>query len=161
MGYLNPRLSPSIPLSLVETIAEVLVVARSAMTNGRHMRSDRVPQRNPLARRRAYARGQISAPSWGILEFILPMGEGAGHCEGGIYLEEEDPDHPEQIPLLALRQVDDEANVCGEVWFSPADLPLLISALQEQWRLNISRDRRWRGMADGPRLDRRGRAGEV
>jgi len=35
-------------------------------------------------------------------------------------------------PLLALRQIDVEGLVCGEVWFHPADLPDLIASLTEQ-----------------------------
>lgn len=38
-------------------------------------------------------------------------------CDGGLFLEEEETSHPEQIPLLALRQLDDDGLVCGEVWF--------------------------------------------
>jgi hypothetical protein len=50
-------------------------------------------------------------------------------------------------PLLALRQVDDEGLVCGEVWLRPADLPGLIAALTEQLLLNYSAGaQRWRGM---------------
>jgi hypothetical protein len=45
---------------------------------------------------------------------------------GGIYLEEEETGHPQQIPLLALRQIDDEGRVWGEVWLSPSDLVQLI-----------------------------------
>jgi hypothetical protein len=71
-------------------------------------------------------------------------------CDGGLFLEEETT-HPDQIPLLALRQIDDDGLLHGEVWFQPADLPHLIAALTEQHRLNYSaRARRWRGMPDGP-----------
>ena len=66
------------------------------------------------------------------------MEDDSGNCEGGLHFEEEDTTHPEQIPLLALRQVDDEGYVCGEVWFSPAQLPELIRALEEQLALNYS-----------------------
>jgi hypothetical protein len=72
-------------------------------------------------------------------------------CDGGLFLEEEETTHPDQIPLLALRQIDDDGLLYGEVWFQPADLPHLIAALTEQHRLNYSaRARRWRGMPDGP-----------
>jgi len=66
-------------------------------------------------------------------------------------LEEEKTTHPEQIPLLAVRQVDDKGLVCGEVWFEPADLPVLIAGLTEWLRLNyLPGMRRWRGEPDGP-----------
>jgi len=68
---------------------------------------------------------------------VLTIEDDSGNCEGALYCEEEDT-HPEQIPLLALRQVDDEGYVCGEVWFSPAQLPELIRALEEQLALNYS-----------------------
>ena len=61
------------------------------------------------------------------------------------------PPHPEQIPLLALRQIDDDGLLYGEVWFQPAELPDLIAALTEQLRLNYSPgSRRWREQPDSP-----------
>jgi hypothetical protein len=94
------------------------------------------------------------SPQWAFIDFVLEMGEALGHCEGGVYLEEEKIEHPEQVPLLALRQVDDEGFVCGEVWFSPAQLPQLTAALIEQLRLNYTPGaRRWRGMPDGPLIN--------
>jgi len=69
----------------------------------------------------------------------------------GLYLEEGDTGHPEQIPLLALRQVDNESLVCGEVWLRHDDLPGLIAALPEQLHMNYSAGaRRWRGRPGGP-----------
>jgi len=56
-------------------------------------------------------------------------------------------------PLLALRQIDVEGLVCGEVWFHPADLPDLIASLTEQLRLRCSPGRRWRWNPDGPMLN--------
>jgi hypothetical protein len=86
---------------------------------------------------------------------LIDMGEeDVPDLDGGLYLEEEDTTHPDQIPLLALRQVDDEGLVWGEVWFQPADLPNLIAALTEQLRLNYpAGTRRWRGKPDGPLLN--------
>ena len=80
------------------------------------------------------------------------MEDDSGNCEGGLHFEEEGTTHPEQIPLLALRQVDDEGYVCGEVWFSPAQLPELIRALEEQLALNYSGSAALGG-SDGPLLN--------
>jgi hypothetical protein len=111
-------------------------------------------KRNPLARQRAHVLGHASAPKWQIVEMLLGIGDEEFDLDGGLYLEEEDTTHPDQIPLLALRQVDDEGVVCGEVWLRPADLPGLIAALTEQLLLNYSAGtRRWRGMPDGPLLN--------
>jgi hypothetical protein len=75
----------------------------------------------------------------------------SGDCDGGLYLDEEETTHLDQIPLLALRQFDDDGVLYGEVWFQPADLTTLIAALTEQLHLNYSpRTRRWRGAPDGP-----------
>jgi hypothetical protein len=71
-----------------------------------------------------------------------------GDCDGGLYLDEEETTHPDQIPLLALRQFDDDGVLYGEVWFQPADLTTLIAALTEQLHLNyLPGTRRWRGSA--------------
>jgi hypothetical protein len=106
---------------------------------------------NPLARHRAVVLGEAQPPRWQPLEFFLAMGDHPLRCDGGIFLEEEETGHPEQIPLLALRQVDDEGRVWGEVWLSPSDLIQLIAGLREEWDLNFApRDRRWRGLPDGP-----------
>ena len=75
-------------------------------------------------------------------------------CDGGLFLEEEETTHPDQIPLLAIRQIDDDGLLYGEVWLQPADLPTLIAALTDQLRLNYSPGtRRWRGGPDGPMLN--------
>src|SRR5947207_15497930 len=75
-------------------------------------------------------------------------------CDGGLFLEEEATTQPDQIPLLALRHIDDDGVLYGEVWFQPADLPHLIAALTEQHCLNYSPGtRRWRGAPDGPLLN--------
>jgi hypothetical protein len=75
------------------------------------------------------------------------------NCAGGIYLAEEMVDHPEQVPMLSLYQMDDDGRLLGEIWLSPSDLPELITFLSEQLRLNYgSADRRWLGRPDGPRL---------
>jgi hypothetical protein len=83
---------------------------------------------NPLARHRAVVLGEAQPPRWQPLNFFLAMGDHAARCDGGIYLEEEQTG-PEQIPLLALRQVDHEGRVWGEVWLSPSDLVQLIAGL--------------------------------
>jgi hypothetical protein len=76
------------------------------------------------------------------------------HCEGGLYLEEENTSHPEQVPLLALRQVDENGVLWGEVWFLPAELPKLIAELTKQLEMNYSRSsRHWRGLTDGPLMN--------
>jgi hypothetical protein len=111
--------------------------------------------RSALLRRRDHSNGNASEPKWGYMEFVVPMFDEDGMtCLGGIHLEEEITDHPEQVPLLSLRQVDDDARVLGEVWISPSDLLTLIRALREQLELNYSSsaDRRWGGRPDGPRL---------
>ena len=101
------------------------------------MPSEDEGKRNPLARQRAYLLGLTSAPQWQIIDMLVGMAD-SEDCDGGLFLEEEETTHPDQIPLLALRQVDDERLVCGEVWFQPADLPDLIAALTGQHRLNYS-----------------------
>ena len=107
-------------------------------------------KRNPLVRQRTYVQELASAPSWQTIDMLVGFSEGKD-CDGGLFLEEEETTHPDQIPLLALRQIDDDGLLYGEVWFQPADLPHLIAALTEQHRLNYSaRARRWRGMPDGP-----------
>jgi hypothetical protein len=118
---------------------------------GDHMRRNSHNKGSPLARQRAYVLGKGPAPRWAFLEMVIEMFDDHGECEGGLYLEEQRTDHPEQIPLLALRQVDDKAVVCGEVWFFPAQLPELILMLQEQLEINFTSPRRWHGgPPDGP-----------
>jgi hypothetical protein len=75
-------------------------------------------------------------------------------CDGGLFLEEEKTTHPDQVPLLAIRQIDDDGVLYGEVWLQPADLPILIAALSEQHHLNYSAaGRRWRGEPGGPTVN--------
>jgi len=87
---------------------------------------ERPNRHNPLARHRAVVLGEAQPPRWQPLNFFLAMGDHPLRRGGGIYLEEEETGHPEQIPLLALRQIDDEGRVWGEVWRSPSDLVQLI-----------------------------------
>jgi hypothetical protein len=111
--------------------------------------------RSALLRQRDYINGNDSVPKWDMVELVVPMFDEDGEtCLGGIYLGEETIDHPEQIPILSLYQMDDDGRLLGEVWISSADLPQLISALREQLEMNYSSParRRWRGMPDGPRL---------
>ena len=68
----------------------------------------------PLARRRACALGKASPPHWMCLDPVVAMWSDSPQLradpnqefEGGLYFELENTDHPEQVPLLALRQVD-------------------------------------------------------
>src|SRR5829696_9228147 len=106
-------------------------------------------KRNPLVRQRTYVQGLVPAPSCQIVDMLVDFSDGED-CDGGLYLEEEETTQPDQIPLLALRQIDDDGVLYGEVWFQPADLPTLIAALTEQHRLNYSARTRWRGMSDEP-----------
>jgi hypothetical protein len=109
---------------------------------------------NPLAQQRAHILGLAPAPRWYLGEMLLARWAGSSHCEGGVYLAEEDTTHPEQVPLLALRQVDDEGLVCGEVWLRPADLPRLIAGLTQQFEWCYSTpSRRWRELPDGPLIN--------
>jgi hypothetical protein len=118
------------------------------------MRSEDQGQSNPLARQRIQVLGLAPAPQWDCVEMLLARWENPTHVEGGLFLEEEVTGHPEQVPLLALRQADEQGVVWGEVWFQPAELPKLIAALAEQLEMNYSaRSRRWRGLPDGPVLN--------
>ena len=111
---------------------------------------DDLGSRSPLARQRAHVLGLTPTPQWGIVAMLLGIGDPTLDLDGGLYLEEEDTGHPEQIPLLALRQVDNEGLVCGEVWLRPDNLPELITALTEQLHMNYSAGaRRWRGRPEG------------
>jgi hypothetical protein len=59
----------------------------------------------------------------------------------GLYLEEGDTGHPEQIPLLGLRQVDNESLVCG-IWCVPGShAALAVSITNEDPEWNVPR--RW------------------
>lgn len=107
---------------------------------------ERVPvPRSPLHRRRDCVQGHTPAPEWDFVEL--------GVSEGGICLAEEMVDHPEQVPMLSLYQMDDDGRLLGEIWLSSSDLPMLIRFLEEQFQLNYgASDRRWLGRPDGPRL---------
>jgi hypothetical protein len=115
------------------------------------MPSENEGKRNPLVRQRTYVQGPAPAPPWETVDMLVGFSDD-GDCDGGLFLEEEGTTHPDQIPLLALRPIDDDGLLYGEVWFQPADLPTLIAAITEQHRLNYSAGRRWRGMPDGPML---------
>lgn len=85
------------------------------------MRSDNGGERNPLARQRAQILGLTPAPQWGNDgEMLLARCKDPTHCEGGLYPEEETTPHPEQVPLLTSRHVDETGAVWGEVWLLPA-----------------------------------------
>jgi hypothetical protein len=97
-----------------------------------------------------HVQGLLPAPAWETVDMLVGFSDG-GACDGGLYLEEEKTTHPDQIPLLAFRQFDDDGVLYGEVWFQPPDLPTLIAALTEQLHLNYSPGtRRWRRAPDGP-----------
>jgi hypothetical protein len=114
------------------------------------MPSENEGKRNPLVRQRMHVQGLLPAPAWETVDMLVGFSDG-GASDGGLYLEEEKTTHPDQIPLLAFRQFDDDGALYGEVWFQPPDLPTLIAALTEQLHPNYSRGtRRWRGAPDGP-----------
>ena len=82
------------------------------------------------------------------------MGDDPTDLDGALYLEEEDTTHPDEVPLLALRNIDNRGRAWGEVWLRPGDLPGLLEALKEQLSTNYARgNRSWRGMPDGPQMN--------
>jgi hypothetical protein len=115
--------------------------------------SENEGKRNPLVRQRTYVQGVAAAPMWQTVDMLVGFSDGED-CDGGLFLEEEKTTHPDQIPLLAIRQIDDDGVLYGEVWLQPADLPILIAALTEQLHLNYSPGgRRWRAEPGGPMLN--------
>lgn len=71
----------------------------------------------------------------------------------GICLAEEVLTHPEQEMCLCLYQIDDEGDILGEIWLTPAQLATLVASLSEELRLNYKPGvRRWNG-TDGPALN--------
>jgi hypothetical protein len=64
-------------------------------------------KRNPLARQRAHVLGHASAPKWQIVEMLLGIGV-TRNSTLMVGCTSKRISHPDQIPLLALRQVDDE-----------------------------------------------------
>jgi uncharacterized short protein YbdD (DUF466 family) len=65
--------------------------------------SENEGKRNPLVRQRMYVQGLAPSSSWGCADMLVGFSDGED-CDGGLYLEEEETTHPDQIPLLALRQ---------------------------------------------------------
>jgi hypothetical protein len=104
------------------------------------MPSENEGKRNPLVRQRMHVQGLLPAPAWETVDMLVGFSDG-GACDGGLYLEEEKTTHPDQIPLLAFRQFDDDGVLYGEVWFQPPDLPTLIAALTEQLHSTTRRER--------------------
>jgi hypothetical protein len=74
------------------------------------MPSENEGKRSPLVRQRMYVQGL--APAWGCVDMLVGFSD-EKDCDGGLYLEEEETTHPDQIPLLALRQFDDDGVLYG------------------------------------------------
>jgi hypothetical protein len=95
-------------------------------------------QLRPLDRLRAHVLGLAEAPQWSVSR-RLEIEHDGGVLGAGFYLEKEDTGHPEQTPLLALRQIDDSGLVCGQVWLGEADLPLLADGLMKEFMVGFTR----------------------
>jgi hypothetical protein len=112
-----------------------------------HLDSDLPPDpRSPEQRLNAYRRGEVGPPNWGTTDPVFGR-------ETTLFLSEEEIVHPEIRPLICLSNMDEQGEILGEVWFTPADIPAIIESFQWELAHNYrSGQRRWLGNIMGPAL---------
>ncbi|HEV8178320.1 MAG TPA: hypothetical protein VGP44_11625 [Gemmatimonadales bacterium] len=101
----------------------------------------------PFDRLRACREHSAPEPPWEwVGDMVLGSWRGE-HCCGGLFLQEA-AEHPEQPPLLALRQFHEGGKIYGEIWFAWSDVPAIIASLSEH--LDEAKRQQWRDRDGGP-----------